>query len=390
MSVATIEDVSDFVLDGTHASPIRTETGVPVLSAQNVKDGVLGFETDRYTSEEEYRAFNSRLALRKGDLLLTIVGTIGRAAVVSVVRPLVFQRSVAVIRPKAGIVDPRFFFHASRTPRFQAQLASSANQSSQAGVYLGRLKKVEIPLPPIADQRRIAEVLDRAEALRVKRRATLAQLDTLTQSIFLDRFGDPTTNPKGTTVVRLSDVTTRITDGVHQKPNYTESGVPFISVKDITTGVLRFSDCKFISREDHNKFTKRCRPEKSDILYTKVGATYGRPALVDTEREFSLYVSVCLIKPQKKLIDPMFLCATLGTSAVKGQADKRIKGIGVPDLHLDQIQSFLIPLPSLSEQRDFARCVVAVEKAKATHRASLAELDALFAVLQHRAFRGEL
>lgn len=245
-------------------------------------------------------------------------------------------------------------------------------------------------LPPPVEQRRIAAVLDRADSLRAKRRAALAQLDTLTQSIFLDRFGDPTTNPKGMTIVRLSDVTTRITDGVHQKPDYTESGVPFISVKDITTGVLSFNDCKFISREDHNKFTKRCRPEKSDILYTKVGATYGRPALVDTEREFSIYVSVCLIKPQKKLVDPMFLCATLGTTAVKGQADKRIKGIGVPDLHLDQIQRFLIPLPSLSEQRDFARCVVAVGKAKATHRASLAELDALFAVLQHRAFRGEL
>ena len=250
--------------------------------------------------------------------------------------------------------------------------------------------KIKIPLPPLAEQRRIAEVLDRAEALRAKRRAALAQLDALTQSLFLDLFGDPVSNPKGVKVVRLAEVATRITDGVHQKPNYTESGVPFISVKDITTGKLIFDQCKFISVDDHERFTKRCKPERLDILYTKVGATYGRPAIVETDREFSLYVSVCIIKPRKDLIDPYFLNAAMGTSAVKNQADRRIKGIGVPDLHLDQIQSFLIPLPSMSQQREFTRRVTAVESLKTAQRASLAELDALFATLQHRAFRGEL
>ena len=247
--------------------------------------------------------------------------------------------------------------------------------------------KIKIPLPPLAEQRRIAEVLDRAEALRAKRRAALAQLDALTQSLFLDLFGDPVSNPKGVKVVRLAEVATRITDGVHQKPNYTESGVPFISVKDITTGKLIFDQCKFISVDDHERFTKRCKPERLDILYTKVGATYGRPAIVETDREFSLYVSVCIIKPRKDLIDPYFLNAAMGTSAVKNQADRRIKGIGVPDLHLDQIQSFLIPLPSMSQQREFTRRVTAVESLKTAQRAALAELDALFATLQHRAFR---
>ncbi len=193
---------------------------------------------------------------------------------------------------------------------------------------------------PVTEQRRIAEVLDRAEALRARRRAALAQLDSLTQSIFLDLFGDPVSNPKGIKVVHLADLTNRITDGVHQKPDYAESGVPFISVKDITTGKLIFDGCKFISIEDHQRFTKRCKPERLDILYTKVGATYGRPAIVETDREFSIYVSVCLIKPRKEVVDPHFLAAALGTSAVKNQADRRIKGIGVPDLHLDQIQRF--------------------------------------------------
>ncbi|MFZ3004190.1 MAG: restriction endonuclease subunit S [Undibacterium umbellatum] len=203
-------------------------------------------------------------------------------------------------------------------------------------------------------------------------------------------FGDPVTNPLKIKVVQLSEITTRITDGVHQKPNYTEDGVPFISVKDITSGVLKFNSCKFISLDDHKKYTKRCKAEYLDILYTKVGATYGRPALVNTDKEFSLYVSVCLIKPDRKLVDSFFLCAALGNAAIKNQADRRIKGIGVPDLHLDQIQKLLIPLPNLIEQRKFAERIAAVQNQINLHRAALTELDTLFASLQHRAFRGEL
>lgn len=302
-----------------------------------------------------------------------------------------FGGFVSVLRPHRTKAEPRFLFRWFSSDRIQTMLRSFGQQTTNiSNLNTDRCLKLPLSLPSLEEQMRIAEVLDSAEALRAKRRAALAHLDTLTESIFFNLFGDPTTNPKGMTVVKLSDVTTRITDGVHQKPNYTESGLPFISVKDITTGVLSFDDCKFVSQDDHNKFTKRCKPEKNDILYTKVGATYGRPALVDTDREFSIYVSVCLIKPKKELVDPTFLFSALGTSAIKRQADNRIKGIGVPDLHLDQIQSFRIPLPSLSEQRDFSRRIAALEKLKIAHRASLAKLDALFAVLQHRAFRGEL
>ncbi len=322
---------------------------------------------------------------RDGDIVLGIRASIGEKVIAD--GEYCLGRGVAGLRAR-NTLDSRFLWH--WLDHSAACLAAKAKGATFKQVNRGDIGELEISLPPQAEQRRIAEVLDRAEALRAKRRAALAELDSLTQSLFLDLFGDPVSNPKGVKVVRLADVATRITDGVHQKPNYTESGVAFISVKDITTGKLVFDQCKFVSVEDHQRFTKSCKPERLDILYTKVGATYGRPAIVDTDREFSLYVSVCIIKPRKDLIDPHFQNAALGTAAVKNQADRRIKGIGVPDLHLDQIQNLLIPLPSMSQQREFTRRVTAVEKLKTAHRASLAELDALFATLQHRAFRGEL
>ena len=334
----------------------------------------------------------ARQLVAKGDVLVSTVrpNLNGVAKVPEELDGATASTGFCILRARSTVLDRSYLFHWVKSPEFVGEMVRKATGASYPAVSDRIIFESQLPIPPVSEQRRIAEVLDRAEALRAKRRAALANLDTLTESIFFNLFGDPTTNPKGMTVVKLSDVATRITDGVHQKPNYTESGLPFISVKDITTGVLSFDDCKFVSQDDHNKFTKRCKPEKNDILYTKVGATYGRPALVDTDRDFSIYVSVCLIKPKKELVDPTFLLSALGTSAIKRQADNRIKGIGVPDLHLDQIQSFLIPLPSLSEQRDFSRRIAALEKVKAAHRGSLIQLDALFAVLQHRAFRGEL
>ncbi|MDP3029997.1 MAG: restriction endonuclease subunit S [Methanosarcinales archaeon] len=252
------------------------------------------------------------------------------------------------------------------------------------------LEQIEIPIPPIEEQERIVRILDEGTQLQLLRAAADRRTADLMSALFHEMFGDLGASENKCKLVRLEEVTIRITDGVHLKPTYTASGIPFISVKDITTGRLKFDDCKFISREDHERFTKRCKPEYLDILYTKVGATYGRPAIIDTDREFSIYVSVCLLKPDKRLIEPQYLNAVLGTAAVKRQADQTIKGIGVPDLHLDQIRNFQIPLPPIVLQRQFVdHCseIVSLTDGQADSRQRLYDL---FQSMLYRAFQGEL
>ena len=252
------------------------------------------------------------------------------------------------------------------------------------------LKDVKIPLPSLETQKKIAAILGAADELRQKDKALVTKYDELTQALFLDMFGDPVTNPKGCKIVELNDITTKITDGVHAKPEYTETGIPFISVKDITTGILKFEKCKYISKEAHEKYFKRCNPEYLDILYTKVGATYGRPAIVDVKNEFSLYVSVALLKPKKEIVNPYFLLEVMANPVIKRQADKSIKGIGVPDLHLNMIKKFLLPLPSMEEQLIFAERVKAIEKQKSIAQASALKSEELFNSLLQKAFNGEL
>ena len=190
-------------------------------------------------------------------------------------------------------------------------------------------------------------------------------------------FGDPVQNPMGWEVKKLGNICTKISDGVHAKPEYTSTGKPFISVVNINSGKLLFDDCKYVSEEAYEKMIKSTHPEKGDVLYTKVGATYGIPALVDTDKDFCLYVSVALLKPKSEIVNSQFLTISMAQPYIKNQADKRIKGIGVPDLHLNQIREFDILLPPLELQNQFKDFVQQIDKSKFVVKQQIADLQEL-------------
>ena len=226
------------------------------------------------------------------------------------------------------------------------------------------LKELEIPVPTIEKQKSIVNNLDKVTKIIKAHKILLEKYDTLIKSRFIEMFGDPVQNPMGWEVKKLGDICTKISDGVHAKPEYTATGKPFISVVNINSGKLLFDDCKYVSEEAYEKMIKSTHPEKGDILYTKVGATYGIPALVDTDRAFCLYVSVALLKPKSEIVNSQFLTTSMAQPYIKNQADKRIKGIGVPDLHLNQIREFEVLVPPLELQNQFNSFVQQIDKSK--------------------------
>ena len=286
-------------------------------------------------------------------------------------------------------VNPRFVYYQLKG-RWKKYICNKQYGSATNYIRYNNIAEFKIPLLSIEEQNKIVNLLDKADEIRAKKKLANDKLDELIDTKFIELFGNPEINPYNWTIKKLEDVTTKITDGVHSKPVYTNSGVPFISVKDITTKKLLFDDCKFISEDAHKEYCKRCKPEYLDVLYTKVGATYGRACVVDTTEEFSLYVSVALIKPQKDVINPFFLKAVLNTDCVKRQADKRIKGIGVPDLHLIEIKNFVIPVPPMEEQAKFIAFVEKVEAQKQKNELVIEQMNNLFNSLSQRAFKGEL
>jgi len=376
-------DAADIVNDRVGAF-----AGVRQYVSTGDVDGTIIVRSEPVTFDS--RPSRADLSAAENDVLFARMQATDKVVVVTNdTRKNLWSTGFAALRPRPH-THPRWLSFWVQSKPFTERKDAICNGATQKAITNDGIRKLTIPLAPLAEQARIVRILDEAEALRRLRSKADQATEALVSSLFDSMFGDPISNPKGVQVVRLADLTTKITDGVHLRPDYTGTGIPFISVKNITTGILKFDDCKYISPADHERFTKRCKPEYLDVLYTKVGATYGRAALVDTEREFSIYVSVCLIKPNKELIEPQFLAAAMNTAAVKRQADQRIKGIGVPDLHLDQIREFLLPMPHIDHQRRFANRVCEIRELEAAQANSRKRLDDLFQSLLHRAFQGAL
>ena len=158
------------------------------------------------------------------------------------------------------------------------------------------------------------------------------------------------TLPKGWEWCRLGDICKQITDGAHKTPTYVEKGIPFLSIKDISKGYIDFSNTKFITEEEHERLIKRCNPQNGDLLFCRIG-TLGKFKVIDVNEQFSIFVSVGLIKPFK-YIQAKYLEILLNSPMLYGQYDKiKVVGSHTSKLNLGDIPKLLITIPPLEEQK---------------------------------------
>ena len=379
---------------------------------EEAADGVFQFRMNNITTEGTLDLSKKRrvpktvrnldaFLVESGDVLFNATNSpelVGKSAFFAGHdEPAVFSNHFLRLRPKVNHLDGRFL---SRwlTLQFQRGVFEEMCRQwvNQATVSRDSLVALEIPLPPLAEQRRIAEVLDRAEALRAKRRAALAQLDTLTQAIFLDLFGDP--EARGWPMATVADIANPRSGSIRTGPfgsqllhgEFVDGGVSVLGIDNAVSNEFRWGERRFISETKYREL-RRYTVHPGDVLITIMG-TCGRCAIVPDEVPLAINTKhLCCITLDPAKCLPSFLHAYfLRHPIARRYLDRTAKGAIMAGLNMGIIKAMPIPVPPLSLQRDFARRVTAVEKLKASHRTSLAELDALFASLQHRAFRGEL
>ena len=154
---------------------------------------------------------------------------------------------------------------------------------------------------------------------------------------------------KGWQTKKLSEVCEKITDGTHQTPTYFDDGVLFLSSRNVTSGTIDWENVKYIDAKQHGEMQRRVSPRLNDILLAKNGTT-GVAAMVDRDVPFDIYVSLALLRPLAA-VRPTFLLHFINSPLAKEQFTKRLKGIGVPNLHLEEIREVQIPVPPLAEQQ---------------------------------------
>ena len=258
------------------------------------------------------------------------------------------------------------------------------------------LKETKIPFPPLAEQKRIAGILDAADALRAKRREALVQLDSLLQSTFLDMFGDPVTNPMGWHVARLEEYFSKTRAGTCCGPfgsalkrhEYVEDGIPVWGIDNVQPNQFTQERSLFVTPAKFARL-RRYSVEPGDILISRAG-TVGRMCVASPTVEKSIIGSnlIRLTLDAGAMLPVYFTC--LYTFCGERLPGLRTSGDGksYSFLNTTRLKSLVVPLPPLNLQHRFAAIVQSVEQQRARQRAHLAELDILFACLQSRAFRG--
>lgn len=252
-----------------------------------------------------------------------------------------------------------------------------------------KLADVEIPIPPLSDQKRIADILDRAEALRAKRRAALIQLDELIQSLFIEMFGDPITNPKGWPKKPFSDVcVSRLGKMLDQKQQTGKHFRPYL--RNANVQWFHFDLTEVFEMDFNEAAREEFRLKDGDLLICE-GGEPGRAAIWKGELEECYYQKALhCARPHKDLANSEYLAWFLWFLSVQGGLGDHVTAATIAHLTGEKLKAMKILLPPIDLQKEFARRVAAVEKLKAAHKASLAELEELFSSLQYRAFRGEL
>ena len=320
-----------------------------------------------------------------GTVLLVTRTSVGKVAVAAM--ELCFSQDITAIIPDPQCLDTSYLVHFLRT--IQPHLERLARGATIKGVTRETVANLAVPLPPLDEQQRIAEILDKADALRAKRRAALAQVDILTQSIFLDMFGDPATNPKGWPTSALEGLF-EISRGGSPRPinDYiTESpdGVNWIMIGDAPEGSKYITATK---RKIKTEGVKRSRSVKpGDFLLTN-SMSFDRPYIMRTSG--CIHDGWLVLSPRKSDVVPDYFYSLLGSPALYMEFSRRAPGATVKNLNIGLVRSVVVPVPPVPQQREYADRVSAIEGLTVPFQRSLGGLESLFASLQQRAFQGDL
>ena len=334
---------------------------------------------------------SSKQIVQSNDVMISkIVPHIRRASVVGAASGKRQIASGEWIVFRSDRVFPHYLRHFLMSDEFNAQFMSTV--SGVGGSLLrarpAQVAKIKIPLPSLAEQRRIAAILDKADALRAKRREAITKLDQLLESIFLDLFGDPLTNPKCWPIATIGEISTFITSGSRGWAKYyVDRGAKFIRIQNLVNGDLDMDDCAYVDAPQSAE-SRRTLVREGDVLVS-ITADLGRTAVVP-KRLGKAHINQHIAILRLQGIDPSYVSHFLAGPGGRVQFQKMNRSAVKAGLNFDDIRSLKILVPPEEVQGVYLSAIHAIRQHRRRFEVQLSKLDQMFSVVQQRAFAGAL
>jgi type I restriction enzyme S subunit len=313
---------------------------------------------------------------------------VGKAVLVSGLQePAVYESNMMRFRVDTKKVIPWYVVYYLASESSRKELLSKANISNQASINQETVKSLKIPLLPLAEQKRIVEILGKCDRLRRTRRYALQLSDTFLQSVFLQMFGNPITNPMNWEIEEMGSQITSIRYGTSSPPEYQKTGIPFIRATNIKRGYIQQEGLVYISNFEASKIPK-CKVKEGDLIIVRSGVNTGDSAVV-SEIYDGAYAAYDLIVELPK-VKANYYNFLINSDYGKAIIEPLTRRAGQPHINAEQVSSLRFPLPPLTLQEKFAQIVQKFERFRTQQREAERQAEHLFQTLLHRAFRGEL
>ena len=335
----------------------------------------------------------ARQLVRSGDVLVSTVrpNLNGVAPVLAEWDGATASPGFCVLRPRTDRLEARYLMHWVRSPVFIERMVGEATGASYPAVSDRIVKASQIPLPSLEEQRQIAEILDKADALRRKRKLVLNLLDGLSEAIFKESFVCGNTGWPVRTVNSVArDIRTGPFGSQLLHSEFTERGVAVLGIDNAVTNEFRWGGRRYISLEKYHEL-KRYTVAPGDVLITIMG-TCGRCAIVPDIIETAINTKhlCCITLDQQECIPEFLHAALLRHPAILQQLGVQAKGAVMPGLNMGIIKALELALPPMDHQRTFALQMRAISEVRKNSQRAMLAAENLFTSLQHRAFSGQL
>ena len=372
-----VKILSGFAFDSSLFNEVGN--GMPIIRIRDVgKNSVSTYYSGQFSNE---------YIIKRGDFLIGMDGDF-RLSKWYCEDALLNQR-VCKIQVISSDLFPQYLYYF--LPKELKKIEDTTSFATVKHLSVKKIQEIQIPLPPLEQQKKIAAILDAADAYRQKTKALIAKYDELTQSLFLDMFGDTMTNAKNWPIKLLEELCDEIIDCPHSTPKYVEykTEFPCIRTTELEKGTINWSKMKYLDYEGYIERTKRLVPKEGDVIYGREG-TFGEAAIVPSGYKMSLGQRVMLFRPNTALMSSKFLHAVIRSNGVYQQALRVTSGSTVGHINVKDIKKFKLIVAPLHLQNQFAERVQAIEQQKAQAQAGLEKAEELFNSLLQRAFKGEL